>query len=257
MPKIEGIDNIEPFPNLRPLVSKSETDQHGKDHVVDMRVKMPASEVAENSQVAGADGVAQSTKKRVKFHTPTEGRKIEYRHQGEKVLPKDPIAKPKPKSGSHAKRSDHLTLFFIVCAVILVSGTVVFVLMSDKSYVLKKDMPAAVTSANVGFYQGNHVFSKTLEQEKEAKKTEEQHEIHGISAVNNDLEISLRDQMTSMEEKIQTVRQLKAAGEDIPSSPDLGSKPDMLNPLKPTKDENFQSPLEFNKNLPKTLRTNP
>ena len=227
----EQINNIEPFPAVPRDQSLSSLDQE-------------------------EDAVSETTSRPAIQHslTPVKAMKVQYWHQGEHPSP-DWNSEAQPKKSSHAKRADQLSLLLIVCALLLVGAVGLTLYFSGKRYFLTTDESKKEGTAMVDFYLGNHTFSQKVAEEK-AAKLGEGHQIHGISTVNEDLEVPLSEQMNSMSEKMKQMRSVKQADEPLPPTHDTG--PNIgLTPLKPTKDANFQSPLEFNNSLPKVLQKTP
>lgn len=225
------INNIEPFPTLP-------------------RDQMPSSLHQE------AEGDPKAAPRVTLQHslTPVKAMKVQYWHQGEQPEPAWNTDIPQKKS-SHAQRADQLSLLLILCAVLLVGAVALALYFNGKRYFYTTDQSKKSGTAMVDFYQGNHTFSQKVAEEK-AAKLGQGHQIHGISTVNEDLEVPLSEQMNSMSEKMKQMRSVKQADEPPPPARDTGPKVD-LSPLKPTKDANFQSPLEFNNNLPKALQKSP
>lgn len=227
----EQIDNIEPFPTVP-------------------RAPMPSSQHREG-EIDRESSTILSVRHSL---TPVKAMKVQYWHQGEQPEPAWKPGAPVKKS-NHAKRADQLSLLLIVCALLLVGAVAVTLHFSGKRYFFTTDESKKGGTATVDFYQGNHTFSQKVAEEK-AAKLDQGHQIHGISTVNDDLEVPLSEQMNSMSEKMKQMRSVKQADEPAPPAHDTGPKVD-LSPLKPTKDANFQSPLEFNNTLPKVLQKRP
>jgi hypothetical protein len=185
--------------------------------------------------------------------TPVKAMKVEYWNQGEQPMARKPELGLKKKN--HAQRADQLGMLLLGCALLVVILVSVTLYLNNKNYLFSTSKVKETTSAVVDFYQGNHTFSEKVAEEKAAKEELNGHQVHGISTVNDDLEVPLSEQMSSMSEKMKKMRSLQQADEAPPPTPDTGPKVGM-GPLKPTQDANFQSPLEFNKDLPKTLQTN-
>jgi hypothetical protein len=191
--------------------------------------------------------------------TPVKAMKVEYWNQGERPMAKKPEhglnkRNHAQRASHHARRADQLGVLLLGCAllvVILVSATLY---LNNKNYLFSTSKVKETSTAVVDFYQGNHAFSEKVAEEKAAKEVLNGHQVHGISTVNDDLEVPLSEQMNSMNEKMEKMRKLRETDE-VPPTPDTGPKVGMT-PLKPTQDANFRSPLEFNKDLPKNLQTN-
>lgn len=184
--------------------------------------------------------------------TPVRAMKVEYWNQGEQPMARKPELGLKKKN--HAKRADQLGLLLLGCALLVVILVSVTLYLNNKNYLFSTSKVKETSTAVVDFYQGNHAFSEKVAEEKAAKEALNGHQVHGISTVNDDLEVPLSEQMNSMSEKMAKMRKLRQSDE-TPPTPDTGPKVGIA-PLKPTQDVNFQSPLEFNKDLPKNLQTN-
>ena len=187
--------------------------------------------------------------------TPVRRMKVEYLHQGGKL----PVAQKTEVRGknwsNYARRSDQMGLLLLGSAFLIVLLVAVMLYFNNKNYLFTVSKVKESGTAVVDFYQGNHAFSAKVASEKAAKEGSNVHQVHGISAVNDDLEVPLIEQMNSMSEKMKKMRSLQKSEEEAPPSQDTGPKVG-IEPLQPTKAANFQSPLEFNKNLPKGLQTN-
>jgi len=91
-----------------------------------------------------------------------------------------------------------------------------------------------------------------VDEERAAK--EAAHQVHGITAVDDNLEVPISEQMSSMDAKMEKMRIEKAAPEQLPATPDIGYKNVPIE-VKPMKKENFQAPADMNATLPKVLQT--
>ena len=204
----------------------------------------------------GSDGSSEPESKMPHRHalTPVKAMKVEYWHQGEQPE-QEWKSEPVVKHKQHSRRADQFGILLIVCAIVVVALVAATLYLNSKRYLLLSGTVAEPNAAVVDFYQGNHTFSQKVAEEK-AAKLNPGHQIHGISAVNEDLEVPLSEQMNSMSEKMKKMRSVKQTDEPAPATPDTGPKVG-LGPLKPTKDANFQSPLEFNNALPKELQKTP
>lgn len=153
------------------------------------------------------------------------------------------------KAKPYVRRADQLTILLVICAAVVVGLVCLALFLKPKMDLKPGDKLKGATTAVVDFYQGNHAFNERMAAEKAHK---ESHEIHGISSVNDELEVPLSEQMDSMNEKMRQMRLQKATDEPAPPTSDA-AKYD-IPPLKPTKEEDFRSPLEFNNTLPKVLQ---
>ena len=186
--------------------------------------------------------------------TPVKAMKVEYWNQGEQPMARRPEVALKKKN--HAQRADQLGMLLLGCALLVLILVAVTLYLNNRNYLFSTSKVNETSTAVVDFYQGNHAFSEKVAEEKAAKEVLNGHQVHGISTVNDDLEVPLSEQLNSMSKEMEKLRSEKQLGEAPPPSPDKGAKSDLLTPLKPTKDENFQAPSEFNQDLPKALQTN-
>ncbi len=179
--------------------------------------------------------------------------KVEYWHQGDKA---SGYQKPKPiqQSSRYAKQADQFGLMLVFLAILVSMAVGLVLYLSNKKYSGLPSSTRPTSSASVDFYQGNHVFSQKVAEEKAAKMSDQQHDAHDLYSITDDLEVSLKDQMASMTEKMEKMHLEKNIGEALPPVHDAGPKPELMTPLKPTKEKNFESPLEFNGALPKELQ---
>ena len=211
-------------------------------------------ELGVDVKAGNGDLEADATPKRISHaYTPMKAMKVEYWHQGEQATERKLETNSKKKN--HAKRADQLGMLLLGCALLLLVLVSVSLYLNNKRYLYSTGKVVPTSTAVVDFYQGNHAFSEKVAEEKAAKQSINGHEVHGISTVNDDLEVPLSEQMNSMSEKMKEMRSLQQADEAPPPSQDTGQKAE-LPVLKPTHDLNFKSPMEFNKDLPKSLQTN-
>ena len=180
---------------------------------------------------------------------PVASMKVEFWHQGEKASDWKPAEGARRQN--YAKRADQFGLLLLGTAVVLFAVIVLVLYLNNRSYVLKANASRETTPAAVDFYQGNHVFSEKVAAEKAAK---EGHPVPGVSSVDDAVEVSLRDQMSSMSSKMEKIRSEKQEDEVPPPLPDKVPQSEILKQLKPVKAENFESTLEFNGALSKTLQ---
>jgi len=183
--------------------------------------------------------------------TPVRKGAVEFWHQGEGASPKKP-AMP-PKRVNHARRADQLGLLLAIVALVVLVVTGVALSLTSKKYAFKghetqSDLP------KVNFYNGNNAFIKKVQEEKDAKAGLHQGEAVLVQGANEDLEISLKDQMESMNAKLETMRSQKLLEEPPIAPRDMGRNPDPVVGVRPTDLKNFNTPLEFNGMLPKPLQ---
>jgi len=193
-------------------------------------------------------GEIQPIKKRQ--FTPVDTSKVEYWHQGEKAVNSKTgrFFRRKP----HAKRADQFTMLLLICSLLVLLFVLVAIYSNNKRYLFATAQPVVTTTPDVDFYQGNHAFSEKVDEERAAK--EAAHQVHGITAVDDNLEVPISEQMSSMDAKMEKMRIEKAAPEQLPATPDIGYKNVPIE-VKPMKKENFQAPADMNATLPKVLQT--
>lgn len=215
----EDIPNIEPFP-LAPRVRKQE--QGGETAPAPKKPERPLS--------------------------PVNRAKVEFWHQGEKPLPREELRVPK-KHYDYARRADQLTIFMAAIAGVVLVLVLIAVKWNDKKYSVHGEMAKKTASPNLDFYQGNRTFSKVVNIEKNRPVDSANPE---LSVVEDAMVIPLKDQMSSMQEKLEKIRSQRLVVEE-PAEPekDTGVRPE---PLKPMDEKNFSAPMEFNGMLPKQLR---
>jgi len=177
---------------------------------------------------------------------------VEFRDVGEQIKHKK--ADRSPHRLSHAKRADQFGLLLLIGAVVVLAVVFLGIYFNQQRYLFQTSQPLETSSAALDFYRGDHVFNQKLEEEKAAKLINKGHEVHGISTVNDNLEVSLNDQMTSMSAKMEKMRTEEKSGEAPPPTPDLGFSTNSID-LKPTTTENFQAPRNLDGTLPKALQT--
>jgi hypothetical protein len=224
----EEISNIEHFP-LSPRLSQ----QTGNTPVV------PESE--------GESATARRSL------TPSSKGKVEFWHQGESSGNVRPITTPK-KASNHAHRADQLALSLGILAVLLLTLTFFGIYLTSKKYNFENSPKHKTTTPVVDFYQGNNAFLKKFHDEKEAKVGLLGTDSGIISAVNVDVEVSLKDQMDSMNDKLEKMRAQKLLEEAPLPLPSPSPKfPMTTMGVKAVESKKFDSPLEFNGMIPKSL----
>ena len=232
------IDNIEPFPtpDREEALSRKAPDQS------------PARMM--RTEEKGGHKRRFSTKN---SFTPSSPMRVEYWHQGDRA--ETNLPKKKLHSRIYAKRADDLGLLLLASAMafIVFLGVVFFVSTRMSHHTISVSKPAS--PATINFYLGNHAFTQKVANERAAKLLETGNKIHGSSPLSDNLEVSLHDQISSMSDKMEKMHLEQQMGEPLPAEPDMGTKPDLMMHVKPTKDENFRSPLEFNNTLPKAIQS--
>lgn len=198
------------------------------------------------------DDLLESKKKKTQAYrlTPIKTPQVKFWHGGEKGKTWKP--ETTVRGVSHAKRSDQFAILLSVASFLILLLVGVTLYLNSKKYLFATSKVPMTSTAVVDFYQGNHAFNEKVQEEKAAKKNQG-HEVHGITRVNDDLEVPLVEQINSMSEKMKKMEILQRAAEEPPPSPDTGPNVGIV-PVKPTQDASFISPLQFNKSLPKALR---
>ena len=183
--------------------------------------------------------------------TPIRNVTAEFWHQGDKAAKR--TATVQPKNFNHAKRADQLGLLLAIIAAIVLTVMVLTLYLTNKKYNFKGGAKK-VSTPEINFYQGNAAFLKKVQEEKDAKAGVGKSDVESIIGANEQLEISLKDQMQSMSEKLETMRSQKLLEEEPIPLPEKVRKPDPLTGVRPTEIKNFNEPLEFNSMLPKALQ---
>ena len=187
--------------------------------------------------------------------TPSPTGDVEFWHHGERSGQIKPITNPN-KSSNHAKRADQLGLALGLLTVIVLTVTIVALYLANKRYNFENAPKPKTSTPTVDFYLGNNVFSKKYKEEKEAKESLLDNEALGIVATTgDDLQVSLKEQMSSMNEKLEQMRARKLNEESPLPLPEIKAKvPGIPLEVKPIELKKFESPLEFNGLLPKSIQ---
>jgi hypothetical protein len=180
--------------------------------------------------------------------TPLQRAKVEFWHQGEQARQ---IGKPtKARRYDHARRADQMGLLMMIAAAVIISVVIAALCINNKKYSFTSDSAAKTTTPVIDFYQGNQAFNRKVKVEKEGAA------IHDLPSqgANEDFEISLQAQMSSMNEKLEKMRSMKFVEEAPIPQPDKGARPEPLIGVRPADIGKFDSPLEFNRMLPKPIQ---
>jgi len=183
--------------------------------------------------------------------TPSGKIAVEFWHQGEGAIQSKPA--PLPKRLNHARRADQLALLFAIIALVVLVVLAVTLYLTNKKYSFKGEHKQANNPA-IDFYQGNIAYRKKFQEEKDAKAGLHQSDASMLQGANVDLEISLKDQMESMNAKLEKMRSQKLLEEPPIPPQDKGLTPTPILGVKPTDLKNFNAPIEFNGMLPKPLQ---
>jgi len=141
-------------------------------------------------------------------HTLTPGGKeaVEFRHQGERASG-NKGASP-PKRVNHARRADQLGRLLVIGAVVVLTVTMLALKFTSKKYFFKSE-EKEISTPVIDSYQGNNDFRKKDQKEREAKSGTSRGKGLMIQGATEDLQISLNDQIASMNEKLEKLRSLK------------------------------------------------
>jgi len=183
--------------------------------------------------------------------TPSGKTAVEFWHQGEGAIQSKPVSPPKRLN--HARRADQLALLFAIIALVVLVVLAVTLHLTGKKYSFKGEHKQANNPA-IDFYQGNIAYRKKFQEEKDAKAGLHQSDASILQGANEDLEISLKDQMESMNAKLEKMRSQKLLEEPPIPPQDKGLTPTPILGVKPTDLKNFNAPVEFNGMLPKPLQ---
>jgi hypothetical protein len=186
--------------------------------------------------------------------TPSHRGRVEFWHHGEQ--PNVNIPDKRPKSGkTHAKRADQLGLLLGIVTVIMVALTLVGLHFANKKFNFDNASKLKTSTPVIDFYSGENAFSKKIHDEREAKSSVLGSDPLVGSGVRDEIEVSLKDQMDSMQEKMEKIRAKKLINEEslITPSPTPQSPAKLLG-VRPTELKKFDNPMDFNGMLPKSLQ---
>lgn len=200
----------------------------------------------------GNEGNPSPQELRRRCLTPARGGAVEFWNQGEQPSNVEP--KALAKRGNHAKRADQLGLLFAIVALIVLTVTVISLTMANKKYSFKGHEDSA-NNPMIKSYQGNDAFMKKVKQERDAKSGLSQPETILVQGANEDMQIPLKDQMATMNEKLDSMRSQKLREEPLSAPSDKESTPNSMNTLLPTDLNNFNAPQELSGMLPKSIET--
>jgi uncharacterized protein HemX len=145
------------------------------------------------------------------------------------------------KRMSHARRADQFGLLLLGCSVVVIAIVLAAVYFNQQRYFYQTSQTNETSTAAVDFYRGDRAFSEKVAEERAAQQQKIGHEVHGLSSVNDDLEVSLAEQMSSMSETMKKMRQEQQTEEPPAPTKDTGYRTDII-PPKPTTSQNFQVP---------------
>lgn len=138
--------------------------------------------------------------------TPVLKMDVEFWHQGEGPTQNRPVMPP--KRFNHARRADQLALLLAIMPIVVLMVLAVTLYLTRKKYSFEGEHKQA-NKPTIDFYQGNIAYRKKFQEEKDAKAGLHQSESSMMQGANVDLEISLKDQMESMNAKLEKMRSQK------------------------------------------------
>jgi len=171
-----------------------------------------------------------------------------------------PIQKFSANRSIYSKRADQLSLLLLFGALVVLVVVVLGVYLNSKKYSLKKGTERHTEEAVVDFYQGNSFYSQKVEEERAAKalilhnKGAEKVSAEGDRS--DQMEVTIEDQMRSMDNKLEQMRAKKLMGEAPRPTNETGPITGIPIKVKPTKIENFNAPPDLKKIIPQSLQTN-
>lgn len=188
--------------------------------------------------------------------TPAHKIQVEFWHQGEQAA--ELVG---PAKSDHSKRTqrpdqraDQLGWIMGVLALIVIAVTIYGLHLNNRKYSYKDGFSKKPSTPVIDFYQGNNAFTKKVQQEKGLEKESLGGEVPSLLGGNDEMEIPLKDQMASMNEKLEKLRAQKLIEEPPIPMPEKLQKPALPLGVKPTDLKKFDNPLEFNGMLPKPLQ---
>jgi len=191
--------------------------------------------------------------------TPAHKAQVEFWHQGEQAAElvgpvKSNLSNRSKRMQRPDQRADQLGWLMGVLAIVVIAVTAYGLHLNNKKYSYKDGFSKKSSAPTIDFYQGNNAFTKKFQQEKGVEKESSGVEVLSLPGGNNEMEIPLKDQMASMNEKLEKVRAQKLIEEPPISMPEKLQKPAMPLGVKPSDLKKFDNPLEFNGMLPKPLQ---
>jgi len=188
--------------------------------------------------------------------TPAHKIQVEFWHQGEKAAESVSPVKSPPSNRSKMAHQRADQFGWIMGGLALIVITVIFISLhlSNRKYSYKDGFSKKSTTPIVDFYQGNIVFAKKVQQARGLEKSSSEDEMPAILGASEGMDISLKDQMASMNAKLEQVRAQKLNEEPAISMPEKLANPALHLEIKPVDPKKFENPLEFNGMLPKPLQ---
>jgi hypothetical protein len=193
--------------------------------------------------------------------TPMRSPEVEFKHTDDPAVGEESLYKHKRgfrhTITSYTRSADRLGIFLLAGALVILVVVAVFLQLKAKKATQASGSSESQTTITpeVDFYSGGDVFSKKLQEEREAKSGVSRPQL--ASPLDKELEVSLKEQMESMNARLESMRSQKLLEESPISSPNPRPVPVTSQPVKPADERNFSSPLELNGILPKQLRGEP
>jgi hypothetical protein len=191
--------------------------------------------------------------------TPAHKVQVEFWHQGEQAAElvgpvKSNLSKRSKQMQRPDQRADQLGWLMGVLAIVVIAVMAYGLYLDNKKYSYKDGFSKKSSMPTIDFYQGNNAFTKKIHQEKGVEKESSGVEVPSLPGGNNEMEIPLKDQIASMNEKLEKVRARKLIEDPPIPMPEKLQKPAMPLGVKPFDLKKFDNPLEYNGMLPKSLQ---
>lgn len=135
-------------------------------------------------------------------------------------------------------------------AVLVIAVVVLALYLNNKKYTHQAGSAPKSIAPGIDFYQGNQAFIRKVKEEKSGVMANEL----PVQGATEDFEISLQAQMASMKEKLEKMRSQKLLEEPPIPAADKGLNPVPISGVRPAEIGRFNSPLEFNRMLPKQIQ---
>ena len=169
---------------------------------------------------------------------------------------KFPVHKFSANKAIHSKRADQLTWLLFIGALVVLAVVILGVFLNSKKYSLKKGAVRNSEEAVVDFYQGNSYYFQKVEEERAAKALILHNKGTTEENRSDQMEVTIEDQMSSMDQKLEQMRVKKLMGEAPRPPNDMGPITGIPTQVKPTKIENFNAPADLKRIIPQSLQTN-
>ena len=228
-----------------------------KNEVEGISPSTPAPRMETAEQLPTEDGIA-AVPDRIR-PSPRGMTKVEFfdRQPTETLTP---IQKSLVNRTIYSKRADQFSLLLLFGALVVLAVVVLGVSLNSKKYSLKKGTVRHSEEAVVDFYQGNSFYSQKVEEERAAKALILHNKGTTKGAAEGErsdqMEVTIEDQMSSMDQKLVQMRAKKLMGEAPRPANDMGPITGIPTQVKPTKIENFNAPADLKRIIPQSLQTN-